>query len=185
MGLQLLLKRPLPIIALFSPLELAKKGGGTATITTDALCCRSISFDDFTSFEYHAIVLKCQPPALTVTVYRPPKQCRTFLTDFSELLSIIHTNYGKILIIDDFNIHGNNFFTFTFSHLADAFIQSDLQGCIHIFTFTLMAHTAHQEQLGVQCLAQRHFDNRTSNLLITKRLLYPLYPLYHCRPTSK
>ena len=23
-------------------------------------------------------------------------------------------------------------FTFTFSHLADAFIQSDLQGCIHI-----------------------------------------------------
>src|SRR4029434_1387259 len=28
----------------------------------------------------------------------------------------------------------------TFSHLADAFIQSDLQGCIHIFTFTLMAH---------------------------------------------
>src|SRR4029434_1161379 len=25
-------------------------------------------------------------------------------------------------------------------HLADAFIQSDLQGCIHIFTFTLMAH---------------------------------------------
>src|SRR4029434_6404529 len=31
--------------------------------------------------------------------------------------------------------------TFTFSHLADAFIQSDLQG-IHIlhFTFTLMAH---------------------------------------------
>ena len=31
-------------------------------------------------------------------------------------------------------------FLFTFSHLADAFIQSDLQGCIHIFTFTLMAH---------------------------------------------
>ena len=38
-------------------------------------------------------------------------------------------------------------FTFTFSHLADAFIQSDLH--THV-TFTLMAHTAHQEQLGVQ-----------------------------------
>ena len=108
MGLQLLLKRPLTIIALFSPSELAKKGGGTATITTDALCCRSIFFDDFASFEYHAIVLNCQPPALTVTVYRPPKQCRTFLTDFSELLPIIHTNYDKIIIIDDFNIHVNN-----------------------------------------------------------------------------
>src|SRR4029434_6725527 len=34
----------------------------------------------------------------------------------------------------------SSFPTFTFSHLADAFIQSDLQGCIHIFTFTLMAH---------------------------------------------
>ena len=31
-------------------------------------------------------------------------------------------------------------FTFTFSHLADAFIQSDLQGCIHILHFTLMVH---------------------------------------------
>src|SRR4029434_3887540 len=27
-----------------------------------------------------------------------------------------------------------------FFFLADAFIQNDLQGCIHIFTFTLMAH---------------------------------------------
>src|SRR4029434_6478465 len=108
MGLQLLLKHPLPIIAFFSPLEQVQKGGRTATITTDALCCRSISFDDFASFEYHAIVLNCQPPALTVTVYRPPKQCRTFLTDFSELLSIIHTNYDKISITGDFNIHVNN-----------------------------------------------------------------------------
>src|SRR4029434_1161496 len=33
------------------------------------------------------------------------------------------------------------YITFTLHlHLADAFIQSDLQGCIHIFTFTLMAH---------------------------------------------
>src|SRR4029434_7126960 len=31
-------------------------------------------------------------------------------------------------------------FFFFFFILADAFIQSDLQGCIHIFTFTLMAH---------------------------------------------
>src|SRR4029434_3397986 len=42
------------------------------------------------------------------------------------------------------------------------------------FTFLHGWHTAHQEQLGVQCLAQGCFDsgNRTSNLLITKRLLY-------------
>ena len=49
----------------------------------------------------------------------------------------------------------------TFSHLADAFIQiymCDLQ-CIHILH---LWHTAHQEQLGVQCLAQGRF-NRESN----------------------
>ena len=52
-------------------------------------------------------------------------------------------------------------FTFTFSHLADAFVQSDLQGCIHIF-YIYTDGTPHQEQLGVQCLAQGRFD-RESN----------------------
>src|SRR4029434_2006929 len=46
----------------------------------------------------------------------------------------------------DMLIHVIFTFTFTFSHLADVFIQSDLHmcdlQCIHIlhFTFTLMAH---------------------------------------------
>ena len=48
-------------------------------------------------------------------------------------------------------------------HLVDAFIQSDLHmcdlQCIHILH---LRHTAHQEQLGVQCLAQGRFD-RESN----------------------
>ena len=55
--------------------------------------------------------------------------------------------------------------TLTFSHLADAFIQSDLHmcdlQCIHILHLHWW-HTAHQEQLGVQCLAQGRFD-RESN----------------------
>ena len=52
----------------------------------------------------HLNIVPCQPPVLTVTVYRPPKQCPTFLTDFLELLSIIHTNYDKIIITGDFNL---------------------------------------------------------------------------------
>src|SRR4029434_11093505 len=51
---------------------------------------------------------------------------------------------------------------FKFSHLADAFIQSDLQ-CIHILH---LRHTAHQEQLGVQCLAQGHFDRESNYIYI-------------------
>ena len=48
------------------------------------------------------------------------------------------------------------YISFTFSHLADAFIQSNLHmwplQCIHILHLHWW-HTAHQEQLGVQCLA--------------------------------
>src|SRR4029434_2733422 len=42
-------------------------------------------------------------------------------------------------------------FTFTFSHLADGFYQSDLPGCIHIFTFTLMAHCTSGAVGSVSC----------------------------------
>ena len=73
--------------------------------------------------------------------------------------------------------------TFTFSHLADAFTQSDLHmcdlQCIHILHLHWW-HTAHQEQLGVQCLIDASTGNRTSNLLITKQLLYLLYHCRHC-----
>ena len=39
-----------------------KKGVGTASIITNALSCKDISFGDFGSFEHHAILFKCQPP---------------------------------------------------------------------------------------------------------------------------
>src|SRR4029434_6299614 len=81
-----------------------------------------------------------------------------------------------------------NVMTFTFSHLADAFIQSDsnmcdLQ-CIHIlhFTFTLMAHCTSGANSGFSVLLKdASTGNRTSNLLLTKLLLYLLY---HCRPSE-
>ena len=65
-------------------------------------------------------------------------------------------------------------YIFTFTHLADAFIQSHLQGCIHILHLHWW-HTAHQEFSVL--LKHASTGNRTGNLLITKRLLYLLY---HC-----
>ena len=83
-----------------------RKGGGTASIINEALKCRSISFGNFISFEYHAVILKCVPPVLVVTVYRPPHRGPyTFLDDFSEILSMIHTNHDQIIITGDFNLH--------------------------------------------------------------------------------
>src|SRR4029434_166328 len=64
-------------------------------------------------------------------------------------------------------------------HLVDAFIQSDLQGCIH-FTITLMEHCTSGAIRGFSVLLKdASTGNLTNNLLITKRLLYLLY---HCRP---
>ncbi len=64
-----------------------KRGGGTATILSNSLSFKDVLFDEFTSFEYHAFVFN-SPPILCLTVYRPPKRCTAFITEFSELLSL-------------------------------------------------------------------------------------------------
>ena len=43
-----------------------------------------------------------------MTVYRPPKRCTSFISDFSELLTIIHTTYERVIISGDFNVHMDN-----------------------------------------------------------------------------
>ena len=81
-----------------------RRGGGTATILSNTLITKDISFNNYTSFEYHAFVFN-SPPILCLTIYRPPKYHSSFISEFSELLSIIHSTYNKILITGDFNIH--------------------------------------------------------------------------------
>ena len=84
-----------------------KRGGGTATILSAALSFKNITFEEYASFEYHCLVFN-SPPVLCVTVYRPPKRCSTFISDFSELLSIIHNNFNRAIILGDFNLHIDN-----------------------------------------------------------------------------
>ncbi len=64
------------------------------------------------------------------TVYRPPGPYKDFLKEFADFLSDLLVNVDKALIVRYFT------FTFTFMHLADAFIQSDLQ-CIQAMHFFL------------------------------------------------
>src|SRR4029434_9157621 len=67
-----------------------------------------------------------------------------------------------------------NICTFTFSHLADAFIQSDLQGCIHIFTFTLMAHCTSGAIMGFSVLLKDASTGRApDDIPIFSRRFYP------------
>ncbi len=59
-------------------------------------------------------------------MYRPPGPYKDFLKEFADFLSDLLVNVDKALIV--------RYFTFTFMHLADAFIQSDLQ-CIQAIHF--------------------------------------------------
>lgn len=84
-----------------------RKGGGTATILATSLGFKQTSLDEYSSLEYHAFVFS-SPPILCVCVYRPPKRSTSVLTEFSEMLSIIHTNYDRVIILGDFNVHVDN-----------------------------------------------------------------------------
>ena len=86
-----------------------KKGGGTAAIYRETLKGRDVDLGTFHAFEYNATLLNTQPRFLAVTVYRSPRlSVPSFLTEFSDLLSIIHTTYDTCILIGDFNIHVDN-----------------------------------------------------------------------------
>ncbi|KAL2095649.1 hypothetical protein ACEWY4_007797 [Coilia grayii] len=84
-----------------------KRGGGIAVIFSDKLSCNEKNVGTFTSFEYLAIKVKTDHSLLLITLYRPPKSSPTFLSDFSTLVSAVLTNYDRIIITGDFNIHVN------------------------------------------------------------------------------
>ena len=84
-----------------------KKGGGTATILLAQNGFKEILFDEYGSFEHHSFVFS-SPPILCLTIYRPPKRCASFINEFSELLSFIHSKYDRVLILGDFNLHVDN-----------------------------------------------------------------------------
>lgn len=85
------------------------RGVGTASSLSSSLGHRQLSLGHFSSFEHHAVLLKCEPYILAVTVYGPPIQNVILLDEFSsEPLWIIHTDYNRITIVGDFNWHLDN-----------------------------------------------------------------------------
>jgi len=54
------------------------------------------------------IVLKGAPCILLIIIYRPPKYSSGFAEDFTELLSIISSEFDCFAIAGDFNIHIDN-----------------------------------------------------------------------------
>ncbi len=59
-------------------------------------------------FEYLCIVLKGAPHILFIIIYRPPKYSPAFVEEFTELLSMISSEFDCFTIAGDFNIHIDN-----------------------------------------------------------------------------
>ncbi len=85
-----------------------RRGGGVAALFKDVYQCKQVSFGQYLSFEYLGIVLKGAPRILFIIIYRPPKYSPAFVEEFTELLSMISSEFDCFAIAGDFNIHIDN-----------------------------------------------------------------------------
>ncbi len=106
-GAAVLIEACPPNYNFFHSVRQGKQGGGIAIILSNKYTCTWVSFGDFSSFEYVALTVKMEPTVLLLTLYRPPRLWTGFLNQFSELMSLISTSYGRIIVNGDFNIHVN------------------------------------------------------------------------------
>ncbi len=80
------------------------RGGGGAALFKDVYQCKRISFGQYLSFEHLGIVLKVAPRILFIIIYRPLKYFPAFVKEFTELLSMISSEFDCFTIAGDFNI---------------------------------------------------------------------------------
>ncbi len=85
-----------------------RRGGGVAALFKDVYQCKQVSFGQCLSFEYLGIVLKGALRILFIIIYRPPKYSPAFVEEFTELLSMISSEFDCFAIAGDFNIHIDN-----------------------------------------------------------------------------
>lgn len=57
------------------------------------------------SFECLALSVSAPLSTAVVTVYRPPKTNKDFLSELSDMLSFLCLRFERILLLGDFNIH--------------------------------------------------------------------------------
>ncbi len=70
-----------------------RRGGGVAVLFKDVYQCKQVSFGQYLSFEYLGIVLKGAPRILFIIIYRPTKYSPAFVEEFTELLSMISSEF--------------------------------------------------------------------------------------------
>lgn len=82
------------------------RGGGVALVYRNNFKIQKLSIANYSSFELQCVkVESASIPLVCALIYRPPKRDKDFITEFSELLSHLVTEYDRLLLLGDFNIH--------------------------------------------------------------------------------
>ncbi len=90
-----------------------------------------LTFRQYLSFEYLGIVLKGAPHIPFIIIYRPPKYSPAFVEEFTELLSMISSEFDCFAITGDFNIHTDNAEIKTTKEIITALNTFDLIRHVH------------------------------------------------------
>ncbi|KAG7498680.1 hypothetical protein JOB18_017353 [Solea senegalensis] len=80
-------------------------GGGIAVIYHNRLKLRPISIPLTSSFEHLVFRLPGSRSLLIAIIYRPPQNCSSFLSDFTDFYTQLSSISPCILLLGDFNIH--------------------------------------------------------------------------------
>lgn len=83
--------------------RLSGRGGGLAVIYNKNVTVTPINLISVNSFEY--IAFKACYSTVIIVLYRPPKPNVSFISEFSELLTVASTISLRLLVLGDFNIH--------------------------------------------------------------------------------
>lgn len=85
-----------------------RRGGGVAALFKDVFVCKLLSFGTYSSFEYLSVLLNNSAKVILLIIYRPPNYSVTFFAEFAELITVIVTDFDRVIITGDFNIHVDN-----------------------------------------------------------------------------
>ncbi|CAL9690879.1 unnamed protein product [Knipowitschia caucasica] len=133
-----------------------RRGGGIAVIYQHNLNLRPISIPATTSFEHLVFRLSGSQSPIVGIIYRPPKTCTSFLSDFTDFYTQLSSISPSVLLLGDFNIHVDN----PHSKFTADFL--DILNCLNLTQYVNSPTHSHGHILDLICSsASLSIDNIT------------------------
>uniref|UniRef100_A0A9J8ALG5 Endonuclease/exonuclease/phosphatase domain-containing protein n=1 Tax=Cyprinus carpio carpio TaxID=630221 RepID=A0A9J8ALG5_CYPCA len=104
--------------------RISRRGGGLAILHNSIYKTSPLSVQNYVSFESAALLISGPTPTVLAVIYRPPKYCNTFISEFCAFLTHLCTLSPNLILLGDFNIHmdtASNLLTRDFNSCLDSF----------------------------------------------------------------